>query len=139
MPEMPPLPPPSLDPSMGIAFGMGIDSPDVRVIMNWGVPEDCEMYVQESGRAGRHGLQSFTITFYRKHDLNRKYASPQIINYCVNEGNVCRRTLLFQEFEDCDDFQTNSLCACCDVCELKCKCSNCSTLLHGLYKLLHIE
>ena len=45
-------------------------------------------------------------------------------------------TLLFQEFEDCDDFQTNSLCVYCDACELKCKYSNCSTLLNGLHKLL---
>ncbi len=49
-----------------IAFGMGIDSPDVRTIVHWGVSEDCEMYVQESGRAGRDGLQSYSIRYQER-------------------------------------------------------------------------
>ena len=55
---------------------MGIDSRDVRVIVHWGVSEDCEMYIQESGRAGRDGLKSYTITYHGKGDLNKKYITP---------------------------------------------------------------
>ena len=71
-----------------IAFGMGIDSPDVREVINWGVSADCEMYVQESGHAGRDELQSCAITYYGKGDLNKKFISPQMIKYCVNKDNL---------------------------------------------------
>ena len=118
-----------------IAFGMGIDSPDVRVIVHWGASEDCEMYVQESGRAGRDGLKSYAITYHGKGDLNKKYISLQMIKYCVNEENQCCRAVLFEDFNDCQDLKTDSLCMCCDVCRLKCNCGNCSMLsnFHTLF------
>ena len=114
-----------------IAFGMGINSPDVRVIVHWGVSEDCEMYVQESGRAGRDGSLSYCIMYHGKGDLNKKYHSSQIIKYCINEGNECRRQLLFKDFEGCDHIVLSSLCLCCDICRLKCHCGECSSNLAG--------
>lgn len=112
-----------------IAFGMGINSPDVRVIIHWGVSEDCEMYVQESGRAGRDGEQSYCIMYHGKGDLNKKYHSPQIIKYCHNEDNLCRRKILFQDFADCEDVHPNTLCLCCDMCRFKCHCGACGSNL----------
>ena len=47
-----------------IAFGMGVDCPDVRQIVHWGVPEDIETYVQETGRAGCDGLLSCAVLFH---------------------------------------------------------------------------
>jgi ATP-dependent DNA helicase RecQ len=114
-----------------IAFGMGIDSPDVREVIHWGVSTDCEMYVQESGRAGRDELRSLAITYYGKGDLNKKFISPQMIAYCVNEQNLCHRELLFKDFHDCQDIVPDKLCLCCDVCQLKCNCPECS------HKLIH--
>ena len=112
-----------------IAFGMGIDSPDVRANIHWGVSEDCEMYVQESGRAGRDGLQSYSITYYGKGDLNKKFISPQMIKYCRNEDSLCRRQILFEDFGKCQCIVKSSLCLCCDVCRLKCDCGKCSSNL----------
>ena len=71
-----------------IAFGMGIDCADIRQIIHWGVPADAEMYVQESGRAGRDGLQSCAIILKSSRDLNKRYTSEHMIEYCVNES-VC--------------------------------------------------
>lgn len=54
-----------------IAFGMGIDCPDVRQIIHWGVPEDVESYVPETGQAGWDGLLSCAVLFHGRGDLGK--------------------------------------------------------------------
>lgn len=63
-----------------IAFGMGIDCPDVRQVIHWGVSDDIEMYIQESGRAGRDGLLSFSLVLYTGRDLDKRTTSQGIID-----------------------------------------------------------
>lgn len=106
-----------------IAFGMGIDCPDVRQVIHWGVPEDAEMYVQESGRAGRDGKLCCALLLKSPHDLDRRYTSKQMIEYCLNKTGMCRRLLLYQDFPNCE-FSTKG-CLCCDVCKNSCDCGQC--------------
>ena len=106
-----------------IAFGMGINCPDVRHVIHWGVPADAEMYIQNSGRGGRDGLLSCTTILCSPADLDRRYITEHMIRCCSKKYAVCRRKLLFEDFAGCSF--TSEGCKCCDQCLLSCSCNQC--------------
>ena len=114
-----------------VAFGMGVNCPDVRQIIHWGVPEDTEMYIQESGRAGRDGKLACVLLLKNAHDLDKRYASKGMINYC--KSSECRRSILYSDFPGCE-FASEG-CMCCDICASSCKCGQCGDKL-GTFFLL---
>ena len=106
-----------------VAFGMGIDCPDVHEIIHFGPPDDLEAYIQETGRAGRDGSTAY-VTLLKTKGWKR-YADDSMTNYIENT-NQCRRKKLFSEMEGYKTVHNEHLCLCCDICAITCTCILCS-------------
>ena len=102
-----------------IAFGMGLDCPDVR---HWGPSADLESYIQETGRVGRDGYLLRAVLYHTPADY--RFCSSAVVHYC--QITECKRICLFKEFGDEKTIESCTYVLCCDVCELKCDCKLCS-------------
>ncbi|MBS3913287.1 MAG: DNA helicase RecQ [Bacteroidetes bacterium] len=143
-----------------IAFGMGIDKPDVRFVIHYDVPKSLEGYYQETGRGGRDGMQGDCLLFYNPNDIeklekfmkDKPVAEQEIGGLLIAEtaafaeSSQCRRKLLLHYFgENFDEKNCNEMCDNCahpkpkfDVTEEIVKGLESLKSLNGEFSMTHI-
>ena len=105
------------------AYGMGVDCPDIREVIHFGVPSDTETYIQETGWAGRDGMPSLAILVPLKSATHQ--AEKSMRGYQVNY-DICRRDYLFNDMDNYIHDNSVTGCVCYEKCSKTCVCGSCA-------------
>jgi ATP-dependent DNA helicase RecQ len=131
-----------------IAFGMGIDKPDVRYVIHHDIPKSMEGYYQETGRSGRDGGEGICLAFYSQKDIDKltkfmkdkpvseREIGTQILKEVIDyaESSVCRRKQILHYFgENFNETGCNNMC---DNCRHTKKYFDAEVPLHSVLKLI---
>lgn len=135
-----------------IAFGMGIDKPDVRFVIHYDIPKSIENYYQETGRGGRDGLKGDCLAFYSYKDILKlekflrdkpvaeRELSAQLMDEVIAyaETSTCRRKFLLHYFgEEYDDSKCTEMCDNCKHPKLKVEVKDSMKLVLEVVKQLN--
>lgn len=111
-----------------IAFGMGIDLPNIRKVIHVGLPNTMEEYFQEVGRAGRDGQYAEALTFYDSYNVRKHpHGVHNDMIELVTCKDRCKREIVLNYFGHKSEHQHNPLHLCCDFHKSICTCPECES------------